>query len=56
MKTERKHQNSQSGQLVSEPRHEYVTCVIQAGMLTTQQQQKAVYLNRTKLQKIYYMA
>jgi len=25
MKTERKHQNSQSGQLVSKPRHEYVT-------------------------------
>jgi len=49
MKTERKHQNSQSGQLVSKPRHEYVTCPIQVGMLITQQQQKVVYLNRTML-------
>jgi len=56
MKIERKHQNSQSGQLFSKPRHEYVTCLIQAGMLTTQQQQKAVYQNRTKLEKIYYTA
>jgi len=55
MKTERKHQNSQSGQLVSKPRHEYVTCLIQARMLITQQKQKVVYLNRSKL-RIYYMA